>query len=124
MLTSLSFVLGCATRTANHSPLGPIACERTPDLRSLFKNEEIIRDLEVRGVALISYGGKQIEVVVNESLALDEVIHKYRGAPYDGQVKLVARDAILQTSLVTYDPSKQSRMYVSPGDLIFIQARE
>jgi hypothetical protein len=48
----------------------------------------------------------------------------FKGSDYDGQVKVISRDSIVQTPLATYEPERQKIIHVWPGDLVLIEARE
>lgn len=63
-------------------------------------------------------------IPVGNGLKLSGVILLYHGKPYDGQVKVVSQNSIVQTSIETYDPSEQGKIEVNPGDLVFLGARD
>jgi len=101
--------------------------QRTRDLRTLFRPEEIIEALERRRACSVGVGMIQApprEVFVGDGQTLDWVIIKFMGHEYDGQIKVISRDSIVQTPRATFEPGQQKTIQVHPGDLIFVQGRD
>jgi hypothetical protein len=133
LILLLVFASGCSTPPRQTTPPAPdsvgarIEAHRTRDLRTLFRSVETIRILEEKQVCLIQGGlprSNSIERNVGNGLSLKQVIDLIFSNGYDGQVKVVSRDSIVQTPLEDYDPGKQASILVRPGDLVFILGRE
>src|SRR2546426_807282 len=80
-----------------------IAMHRTRDLRTLFRSPDEIERLERIGVCSIEpvvAMTKRHEIFVGARLPLDSVIRSVFGHDYDGQIKVVSRNMIVQTSIV------------------------
>lgn len=100
---------------------------RTADLRALFRPEAMVRRLERIRACSVEPGGnisRRLQVPVGNGLALDEVVRLVYGHRYDGQIKVVSRDSIVQTSLANWNPLSQAGIDVHPGDLVFIEPRD
>ena len=100
---------------------------RVWDFRSLIQPQKDIDQLVRNHMCFVTLGwvsssGRAISI--GDGLQLNEVIQLYHGKPYDGQVKVVSRDAIVQISIETYNPKEQEAIKVLPGDLVFIDARD
>ena len=109
------------------TPFNKLSGARTKDLRTFFQSEDMIRNLENRGACSIEPKGavsKRVELPVGRGVSLDVVIRSLYGGAYDGQIKVVSRDSILQTPIVEYAPESQRNIIVHPGDLVFIQGRD
>jgi hypothetical protein len=132
-LLLLNLLLGC--RSINHTEpsfgsditgLRTIECKRTLDLRFLFQTENEIDHMESNHVCLVEAGraSSQRTIFVGDGQSLDKVVLEYLGKEYDGQIKVIARDSIIQTPRVTYEPERQKAIKVNPGDLVFILGRD
>jgi len=129
LLLLMALLVGCSsptmgTKGTSDTVQGIIENRRTDDLRVLFRSEREISRMEKQQVCMVRSSSDKEEIYVKNGLLLPEVIMAYRGRPYDGQVKVISRDRIIQTSLFRYDPTEQASMIVLPGDLVFIQARQ
>jgi len=97
------------------------------DFRALVESQNDIDYLAKNHMCLVKLGwltSSNRAIPIGDGLKLNEVIQLYHGKPYDGQVKVVSRNAIVQTSIETYDPKEQEVIKVFPGDLVFIDARD
>ena len=97
------------------------------DMRWLFRPEKQIDEMEARRVCWVEITGiptAKGEVFVGAGQPLKTVVRSFRGSEYDGQIRVVSRDAITQTPRLTYEPQRQEVIQVAPGDLVFIQKRE
>jgi hypothetical protein len=101
-----------------------IAHHRTSDFRSLFLPQAEIERLESQQLCKVEYYRNKKEIPIGSSMPLNKVILLYTKNGYDGQIKVISHDAILQTSLENYDPSEQERITVRPGDLVYVQGRD
>src|SRR4051794_17890970 len=80
-----------------------IASRMVRDLRQFFRSREEISDLEKEGLCSVEPGGlvsRRRQVPVGAGLSLEKVVHALVGHGYDGQIRVIARDSIIQTSLV------------------------
>ena len=132
-LMLLAFLAGCCLPPQDNLPLpqdssiSRIERNRTRDLRTLFRAPAAIQSLENAHACLVESGWRgshAFEKHVGNGLPLDRLIKQLYGESYDGQVKLISQDSIVQTSLVEYNPGKQAEMFVHPGDLVFILGRD
>ncbi len=99
----------------------------TRDLRSLFLAKEEIGRLEKSQLCSVEPRGlvsRRREFFVGKGLTLDRLVQSLLGHAYDGQIKVVSRDGIRQTSLSEYNPAQQTEMIVRPGDLVYIEGRQ
>jgi len=130
----IMFLVGCqpvrlAKDQFRDDPVGAkIEWHPTWDLRSLFLTSDKIEQLEQNRACLVEQrvGKKTIrrEIAVGAGSSLGQVILMYWGTLYDGQIKVVSRDAITQTSLINFNPAEQqANITVRPGDLVFIEGR-
>jgi len=98
--------------------------KRIIDLRCLYLSQHDIRDLESRqlcSVIMISeYVKWNDNIPTGDGMPLDKILSLRFGKAYDGQVKVVSQDSIIQTSIKTYNPKEQMAIKVHPGDLVFI----
>jgi hypothetical protein len=126
-----SVVTGCATYDTYNKPpvVGTAALriqrETTPDLRELFVTRTEVEQLTKRGACLV-FGVMLVserEIPIGQSRCLHEVVMQALKSAYDGQVKVVSRNTIVQTPMDTYAPERQMTMPVKPGDLVFIVGR-
>jgi hypothetical protein len=100
---------------------------RISDLRVLFEPRSKISDLQNRKTCfiLLSSATHGQEVPVQVDTSLHEVMsHSTYGGEYDGQLRVISRDSIIQTTIVGYNPNKALEILVHPGDLIFVQGRD
>ena len=114
-------------RLPNASAAEAIGRYRTYDLRDLFLTRSEIEHLEARRSCLVDsvgYASARREISVGSGLSLDKVIQELLHHPYDGQIKVISRDSIIQTPRVTYEPERQKSIQVNPGDLVLILARD
>lgn len=101
--------------------------QRTRDLRRLFRPVSFIEDLEKKHSCSVESGlrgSRAFQSDVGDGVPLNQLIRSLYGKDYDGQVKLISRDRIMQTSIVEYNPAEQANMFVHPGDLVFILGRD
>ena len=136
-ISSLFVILllaGCSTPQSveNHAPNRIIFSSkflenRVLDFRALVESQNDIDYLAKNHMCLVKLGwltSSNRAIPIGDGLKLNEVIQLYHGKPYDGQVKVVSRNAIVQTSIEKYDPKEQELIKVFPGDLVFIDARD
>jgi hypothetical protein len=70
-------------------------------------------------------GSQTFERQVGNGFSVEELVRLLYGERgYDGQIKVVSRDSIVQTPIEEYNPEKQTKMFVHPGDLVFILGRD
>jgi hypothetical protein len=129
-LLLLNLLPGCCSTNHIESQSGSditglraIECKLTWDLRFLFRTESEIHQMQSNHVCLIEAGGRassEHTFFVGDGQSLEKVVFDYLGSKYDGQIKVIARDSITQTPLVTYEPERQKDIWVKPGDLVFI----
>jgi hypothetical protein len=104
------------------------ATQRTEDLRIIFRSEEDIGDLKRQklcSVMMIAKFTHSIQnIPVGDGLTLDKIMLRRFGQEYDGQIKVVSKNSIIQTSIDVYNPGEQTNILVHPGDLVFINGRE
>ena len=101
--------------------------ERVVDFRSLVLSEQDVAELATNHLCSVRIGDKvssKRAISTGDGRKLSEIVKAYLGEPYDGQVKVVSQNSIVQTSIETYDPSEQNQIEVHPGDLVFIDARD
>jgi len=101
----------------------------TDDLRMLFRSADLIRRLERENACLVvtGLGGSRSSqrTVGRDGCSVAEFMRQHFGNNgYDGQVKVVSKDSIVQTPALEYNPGKQSEMQIRPGDLVLIMPRE
>ena len=97
------------------------------DFRDIFRPWLETRDLKNRHLCSIMFCGEASSlrsIPVGDGLTLNKVIRLYLKQSYDGQVRVVSQNKIVQTAADIYDPSEQERIQVSPGDLVFIGGRQ
>jgi hypothetical protein len=100
---------------------------RIRDFRTLFCSEQQIEHWERKQLCSVEMGADESSmrrIPVGHGLALDEVVQAYREHSYDGQVRVVSQNRIVQTDITNYNPSEQALIEVHPGDLVFLQARD
>ena len=102
--------------------------KRIRDLRCLLRSEQDISDFDNRQLCSVIMIGKYNRSIVNipigDGMTLDKVMLLRFGKEYDGQIKVVSQDSIIQTSIKKYKPSEQITIQVHPGDLVFIDGRD
>src|SRR6267154_3111738 len=102
--------------------------KRIRDLRCLLRSKQDIRDFDKRQLCSVIMIGKYNRSIVNipigDGMTLDKVMLLRFGKEYDGQIKVVSQDSIIQTSIKKYKPSEQITIQVHPGDLVFIDGRD
>jgi hypothetical protein len=100
----------------------------TEDLRILFRSPDLIRRLERENACLVvtGLGGARSaqRTVGRDGCSVAQFMRRSFTNGYDGQVKVVSRDSIVQTPVLEYDEGKQSEMQIRPGDLVLIMPRE
>jgi hypothetical protein len=109
------------------SAVSLIERHRTRDFRRLFRPVAVIEELENKHSCLVQTGwrgSRAFENHVGEGMPLDRLVRSIYGRDYDGQIKVVSRDRIVQTPIVEYNPGEQANMFVRPGDLVFILGRD
>lgn len=124
-------LVGCVSHSENRknqeSSLHSIIFKRTVDLRACFRSLQDIEQMEREGVCSIEAGGvisQRRTIHVGLGMPLNRVIELLYGHSYDGQIKVVSCNSILQTSQVIYQPEEQSKINVGPGDLVCIGPRD
>jgi len=132
-LALVAFIVGCNSARSLSKTAQPDAVRQrieghlTRDLRVLFRSKDDISALERRRLCSIEPVGivtRRREVTVGDGMTLDKVIRLLFGGGYDGQVKVVSRNSIVQTPLTDYRPTELANIEVRPGDLVFIEGRE
>lgn len=99
---------------------------RLGDLRVLFQPRSKISELENRETCLIlgagAVDGQEVRIQGNPSLR-EVMARSAYGGKYDGQLRVVSHDSIIQTTIVGYNPDEALKIPVHQGDLIFVQGR-
>ena len=99
---------------------------RMDDLRDLWLPAIQVYQLKERGSCLIKFSGQTncTEVKIEKEMSLCDVLVKASWGHYDGQLRVVSRNAITQNSMMDWEHNEARKIQVHPGDLIFIQKRE
>jgi hypothetical protein len=99
---------------------------RMDDLRDIWLPAIQVYYLKERGGCLIKFSGQTnyTEVKIEKEMSLCDVLVKASWGHYDGQLRLVSRNAITQNSVMDWEHNEARKIQVHPGDLIFIQKRE
>ncbi len=105
-----------------------ITARSLTDLRKLFVSSAVIEALKKQEACLIIMVGmsqtRKWEVAVSDAKWLDQVLlNSPLRSVYDGQVRVISRDSILQTPLAEYRPAAASSIPVRPGALVYLQGR-
>ena len=125
-ILTIPLLLGChGPVRQSEAMVSKMENRRILDMRSLFRPQAQIEELKNRQVCSVKYASApEVEIFVASGKSLKAVIKSFRGNEYDGQIRVVSQDTIVQTSRHTYNPSQQETIQVNPGDLVFVQARD
>jgi len=134
-ITYLILLTSCATRHPDETAATPnisrdlhFLTQRSEDLRFYLFAEQEVKDLIKQQMCLVVVAGKynrsSVRIPIGTGLSLDKVMVQRFGHEYDGQVKVVSQNTIIQTSIIKYNPSDQLNIQVHPGDLVFINGRD
>jgi len=101
------------------------ATHRTEDLRCIFRSMKDLKRQKLCSVMMMAKFTHSIQnIAVGDGLTLDKVILRRFGQEYDGQIKVISQNSIIQTPIDVYNPGEQTNILVHPGDLVFIDGRD
>ena len=100
---------------------------RIRNFRLFFQAGSEIKEMEDGRECLVRLGwnpSRTWVVALETDVSLQGVMKRSLGGEYEGQLRVISRDRIVQTTIVGFNPSEATQIQVHPGDLIFVQGRD
>jgi len=106
---------------SNNNIIPILRKNRINDLRHFFISSNKVNELVTQTNCLVIEHNTTLEVSIPDGvITLDKLIYALFRHKYDGQLRVVHRDSIVQTPIVEYNPSLQTVISVDPGDIVII----